>query len=131
MRGLGCSADRSVREKLIRAISYLCVSQDKSLEIYVSKSPQKANQKKFNYKKPARLVWQDISKMTTGVGYLRGQPDFEGTLVEAIRKYDELPSSSQAFAHIYVDPQSGPKNPETLHAKAIEAVRKRKDFPKR
>ncbi len=97
----------------------------------MSKSPQKAMQKKVNYKKPARLVWQDVSKLTTGVGYLRGQPKFEGTLVEAIRKYDELPSSSQAFAHIFIAPHSGTENPETLHAKEIEAVRKRKDFPKR
>ena len=97
----------------------------------MSKSPQKAKQKKFSYKKPARLVWQDIGKMTTGVGYLRGQPEFDGTLVEAIRKYDELPSSSQAFAHIYIAPRSGPENPEILDAKAIEVVRKRNDFPKR
>ena len=87
--------------------------------------------KKTNYKKPARLVWQDISKMTTGVGYLRGQPEFDGTLVEAIRKYDELPPSSQAFAHIYIARKARPDKPKILDAREIEAVRKRKDFPKR
>ena len=36
--------------------------------------------KVFDQKKRARLIWQDPSKMTTGVGYLRGQPEFEGSL---------------------------------------------------
>ena len=97
----------------------------------MSKSRQKAMPKKVNYKKPARLVWQDVSKLTTGVGYLRGQPHFEGALVEAVRKYDELPPSSQASAHIYIARKSEPENPKILAAKEIEAVRKRKDFPKR
>jgi hypothetical protein len=88
-------------------------------------------EKKIKYKKPARLVWQDAGKLTTGVGYLRGQPEFEGTLVEAIRKYVELPPSSQAFARIYIARKSRSKNPKTLDATEIEAVRKRKDFPKR
>ena len=87
--------------------------------------------KKINYKKPARLVWQDLSKLSSGVGYLRGQPEFEGTLVEAIRKYVELPPSSQAFARIYIARKAKPENPKILDAREIEAIRKRKDFPKR
>ena len=67
----------------------------------------------------------------TGVGYLRGQPEFEGTLVEAIRKYVELPPSNQAFARIYIARKARPDKPKILHAREIEAVRKRKDFPKR
>ena len=86
--------------------------------------------KKINYKKPARLVWQDVSKLTSGVGYLRGQPEFKGTLVEAIRKYVELPPSSQAFARIYIARKARPENPKILDSRKIEAVRNRKDFPK-
>jgi len=95
----------------------------------VGKSAKK--KKKINYKKPARLVWQDVSKLTSDVGYLRGQPEFEGTLVEAIRKYVELPPSSQAFARIYIARKARPENPKILDAREIEAVRTRKDFPKR
>lgn len=71
--------------------------------------------KVFDYKKRARLIWQDPSKMTTGVGYLRGQPAFEGTLREALDKYEELPLSSRAFAHIHL-------GADVLDADAIEAV---------
>jgi hypothetical protein len=71
--------------------------------------------KVFDYKKPARLIWQDPSKMTTGVGYLRGQPEFEGTLEEALNKYEELPLSSRAFAHMRL-------GSDVLDADAIEAV---------
>jgi hypothetical protein len=88
-------------------------------------------EKKIKYKKPARLLWQDASKLTTGVGYLRGQPEFEGTLVEAIRKYVELPPSSQSFARIYITRKARPENPKILDAREIEAIRNRKDFPKR
>jgi hypothetical protein len=88
-------------------------------------------EKKIKYQKPARLVWQDAGKLTTGVGYLRGQPEFEGTLVDAIRKYVELPPSSQAFARIYIARKARPESPRILDARKIEAVRKRKDFPKR
>ena len=87
--------------------------------------------KKINYKKPARLVWQDVSKLTSGVGYLRGQPEFKGTLVEAIGKYVELPPSSQGSARIYIARKARPESPRILDARKIEAVRKRKDFPKR
>ena len=71
-------------------------------------------EKKIKYKKPARLVWQDAGKLTTGVGYLRGQPEFEGTLVGAIRKYVELPPSSQASARIYIARKARPENPKIL-----------------
>jgi hypothetical protein len=71
--------------------------------------------KVFNQKKRARLIWQDPSKMTTGIGYLRGQPEFEGTLEEALEKYEELPLSSRAFAHMHL-------GADVLDADAIEAV---------
>jgi hypothetical protein len=71
--------------------------------------------KVFDYKKPARLIWQDPSKMTTGVGYLRGQPAFEGTLEDALEKYEELPLSSRAFAHLHL-------GSDVLDADGIEAV---------
>jgi hypothetical protein len=95
----------------------------------VAKNAKKKN--KINYKKPARLVWQDLSKLTSGVGYLRGQPEFEGTLVEAIRKYVKLPPSSQSFARIYIARKAKPENPKILDAREIEVVKNRKDFPKR
>ena len=71
--------------------------------------------KVFDQKKRARLIWQDPSKMTTGVGYLRGQPEFEGTLEEALEKYEELPLSSQAFAHLHL-------GTDVLDADSIEAM---------
>jgi hypothetical protein len=71
--------------------------------------------KVFDYKKRARLIWQDPARLTTGVGYLRGQPEFEGTLAEALEKYEELPLSSRAFAHMHL-------GVDVLDADAIEAV---------
>ena len=71
--------------------------------------------KVFDQKKRAKLIWQDPSRLTTGVGYLRGQPEFEGTLEEALEKYGELPLSSRAFAHIHL-------GADVLDADAIEAV---------
>lgn len=71
--------------------------------------------KVFDQKKRARLIWQDPSKMTTGVGYLRGQPEFEGTLEQALEKYEELPLSSQAFAHLHL-------GTDVLDADSIEAM---------
>jgi hypothetical protein len=53
--------------------------------------------------------------MTTGVGYLRGHPEFEGTLEEALEKYAELPLASRAFAHLHL-------GMDVLDADAIEAV---------
>ena len=71
--------------------------------------------KVFDQKKRARLIWQDPSKMTTGIGYLRGQPEFEGTLGEALEKYEELPLSSRAFAHLHL-------GTDVLNADSIEAM---------
>jgi hypothetical protein len=85
---------------------------------------------KIHYTTSARLTWQDVSKISTGVGYLRGQPEFKGTLAEAIRKYAELSPANRPFAHIYLDPQSGTEKANVLGAREIETIRKRPDFPK-
>ena len=85
--------------------------------------------KRIDYKKPARLFWQNFSKLTTGVSYLRGQPHFEGTLAEAVRKYGELPRSCQSCARILIDPQPGLEEKTSLQVADIEALKRRKDFP--
>ena len=59
--------------------------------------------------------------MTTGVGYLRGQPHFEGTLGDALRKYEELPQSDRTFAHIHV-------GTEVIDADAIDLMRDQKEL---
>lgn len=72
---------------------------------------------------PARLTWQDLSKVSTGVTYLRGSPCFEGTLQDAIRLYKQLPRTSQASAHIYLG-SSGDK--PALKPADIEKLAKRR-----
>ena len=85
--------------------------------------------RKINYKRPAQLVWDDVTKLTSGVGYRRGQPRFEGTLAEAVQKYHELPRVNRSFARIRLDPQPGLENKTSLAAAEIEAIKKRADFP--
>ena len=86
--------------------------------------------KRIDYEKPAQLLWQDFSKLTTGVSYLCGQPHFEGTLAEAVRNFYELPRSCQSCARIHVAPQPGLEKKTSLQAADIDALRRRKDFPR-
>ena len=86
--------------------------------------------KGVDYKKPAELVWADVSKVTSGVDYLRGKPSFKGTLAEAVRRYAELPRSNQPFARISTGRQQALENKTVLTATEIEAIKRRKDFPK-
>ena len=83
---------------------------------------------KINYRKPATLLWQDLSMITTGVGYLRGDPHFEGNLAEAVRQYYKLPRPNRSLARIRTEPQPGLKK-TSLSPTDIEALKKRKDFP--
>ena len=84
---------------------------------------------KVNYRKPARLEWIDVSKLTSGVGYRRGKPCFKGILADAVTAYFELSRSSRATALMRVDPQVALERKTVLRANDIEALKKRSDFP--
>ena len=85
---------------------------------------------KINYRQSARLTWIDVSRISSGIGYRRGGPRFEGTLAEAVRKFRELPRASQACARIRLQSKSASAQLGPLGAKEIEAISKRSDFPK-
>ena len=84
---------------------------------------------KVNYRKHARLEWTDLSRLTSGIGYRRGKPYFEGNLKDAVSAYFDLPRSSRATALMRVDPQVALERKKVLRAFDIEALRKRDDFP--
>ena len=84
-----------------------------------------------NYRKSARIEWTDISKLTSGAGYLRGKPHFGGNLKDAVLAYFELPRSNRATALMRIDPQVALRNKTLLRATDIEALRRREDFPDR
>jgi hypothetical protein len=86
---------------------------------------------KVNYKKSARLEWTDLRKLTSGIGYQRGKPCFEGSLADAVTAYFDLPRSSRATAVIRHDPQVALERKTALRANDIEALKKRNDFPRR
>lgn len=84
---------------------------------------------KVNYRKQARLEWTDLSKLTSGIGYRRGKPSFEGNLKDAVSAYFDLPPTSRATALMRIDPQAALERKTLLRANDIEALRKRADFP--
>lgn len=84
---------------------------------------------KIKYNCAAQLVWDDVAKLTSGVGYLRGRPHFDGSLAEAVRRYFELPRANRSFARLHLDPQPGLENRTSLTAADVEAIGKRADFP--
>ena len=84
---------------------------------------------KVNFRKSARLEWTDISKITSGVGYLRGKPYYEGNLADVVLMYFELPRSSRATAVIRTDPQTALQKNTLLRPNDIEALKRREDFP--
>ena len=84
---------------------------------------------KVNYRKSARLEWTDFSTFTSGVGYLRGKPHFQGNLAETISTYFALSRANRATASIRTDPQAALENKSVLRPNDIEALKKRDDFP--
>ena len=84
---------------------------------------------KVNYLKPARLEWTDFSKLTSGIGYRRGKPRFEGNLAEAVAAYFKLSRIDRATALIRIGPQAALAGKTVLRAYDIEALKKRDDFP--